>query len=174
MTEQNDTPLPADGGGGVYGSYIKSLLDYEQVRKSSLETKASAVVATSGTLVTLLFGLVAVVTGAKNFLLPQAAHGWLGAAMLFFVAAAGIAIGANVIPVPYGEVTFSGDDLPSVWRNPAAVAAIQVATAQLQQIEKAKDKNDMKAKLVLVSGVSELLALVMLTIALLLIIGVHP
>src|SRR5260370_33042441 len=71
----------APGGGDVYGAYIKSILDNELVRRTGLEARASTVVTTAGTLVTLLFGLVAVITGAAEVQLPGAAHGWLIAAV---------------------------------------------------------------------------------------------
>src|SRR5215470_18460291 len=95
--KQAPAPAPAADDGNIYAAYIQSLLDHEQDRKTVLEAKASAVITTSGVLVTLLFGLVAVVTGAKTFKLPEASHGWLIAAILLFVVATGLGIAtANV------------------------------------------------------------------------------
>jgi hypothetical protein len=152
-------------GSAAYGAYIKSLLDYEQSRRVALEGKASAVITTSGALVTLLFGLVAVISGSKTFVLPSSAHGWLGAAVILFVIAAAFSIGASGVPVGYGDVSFSAKDLDEVFHNPAEVAAVQIAGAQLQQITIAKKKNTMKAYLVIVGASSELVALAMLTVA---------
>ncbi len=149
----------------AYGAYIKSLLDYEQSRRTALESKASALITTSGALVTLLFGLVAVISGSKTFVLPSSAHGWLGAAVILFVIAAAVSIGASGVPVGYGNVNFDPKDLDEVFRYPAEVAAVQIAGAQLQQIAIAKKKNNVKAYLVIVGAVSELLALAMLTVA---------
>lgn len=159
------------GGGSVYAPYITSLLDYEQARKTALEAKATAVITTSGTLVALLFGLVAVVTGAKTFVLPVASHGWLVAAIVLFVVAVGLAIVASIIPVPYGTVTFDPSNLSRVWRTPPDVASRHVAEAQLSQIALAKKKNSRKAWMVLLSGLLELSALVMLAVAVIVIVG---
>lgn len=164
-------PASQPAGGSVYASYIKSLLDYEQARKASLEAKATAVITTSGVLVSLLFGLVAVITGAKTFVLPVASHGWLVTAIVLFVGATGLAIWASIIPVPYGTVTFDRSSLPQVWKTPADVASRYVAEGQLSQIAVAKKKNDRKAWIVVASGVLELAALVMLMVAVILIVG---
>src|ERR1035438_5945734 len=136
-------PPSPPGGGDVYGAYIKSLLDYELARQSGLEARASTVVTTAGALVTLLFGLVAVITGAARFRLPGAAHGWLIAAVLLVVAGIGPA---------------------------AAAASEHVAEAQLKLITIARRKNSRIAWIVLLSGIAELLALVMLAVAVILIL----
>ncbi len=161
------------GAGAVYGGFIKGLLDYEQTRKAGLESKAGLAISSSGVLVTLLFGLVAVITGAKNFMLPSTAHGWLDAAVILFVVAAGLAIVASVVPVPYGTVDFDATVLEQVWGNPASVAARFVAAAQLDQIKIARSRNQLKAWFVIASASCELGALVMLTVAVMLIIGSH-
>lgn len=159
------------GAGAVYSAFIKGLLDYEQTRKAGLESKAGLAISSSGALATLLFGLVAVITGAKNFMLPSTAHGWLGAAVVLFVVAAGLAVVASVIPVPYGTVEFDATLLEKVWDNPASVASRFVAAGQLEQIKIARSRNQLKACLVIASGSCELSALVMLAVAVMLIIG---
>lgn len=164
---------PADAGGKVYATYIKSLLDYELSRKTVLESKASAVVTTSGVLVTLLFGLVAVVTGAKNFVLPEDAQVWLGLAVGLFVIATALAVTASVLPVPYGQVKFDAKNLKGVWQQSELTASVNVAAAQLQQRDIVRKKNDSKARLVLGAGAAELLALVMLAIAVVIILVVR-
>jgi hypothetical protein len=164
------TPAPSSDDGAVYAAYIKSLFDYEQNRKTVLEAKASAVVTTSGTLVTLLFGLVAVVTGAKSFTLPVIAHAWLIGAVALFVIAVALAVTTANIPVPYGQATFDAKELQQAWKESASAARSNVAAAQLQQIDIARQKNDIKAKLVRWAAVGELLALLMLAVAVVLIL----
>jgi hypothetical protein len=161
-------PSPGDGG-GVYGPYIKSLLDYELTRKSGLEARASAVVTTAGTLVTLLFGLVAVVTGANTFRLPGTAHGWLIAAVILFVIAIGLAVAVVVIPHPYGQVNL-GEDPAQLWKETASSASVHVAEAQVKLIAVVRQRNATNARLILVSGIAELLALAMLAVAVILIL----
>jgi hypothetical protein len=163
-------PSPAPpGGGDVYGAYIKSLLDYELARKSGLEARASSVVTTAGTLVTLLFGLVAVITGAASFKLPGMAHGWLIAAVVLFVVAIGLAVTVAVIPLAYGQVDFS-EGPAQLWQETATAASEHVAEAQLKLITIAQQKNSRIAWVVLLSGMAELLALVMLAVAVILIL----
>lgn len=159
------------GAGTLYAAYIKSLLDYEQTRKVSLEGKASAVITTSGALVALLFGLVAVITGSKTFVLSTASHGWLGAAMILFVVAAAFAIVGNGLPVGYGDVQFDAKNLEELFAGPALDASVNVAQAQLEQTAIAKKQNNRKAKLVIAGVSSELAALAMLTVALFQIVG---
>jgi len=153
----------------VYGAYIKSQLDYELTRKSGLEARASTVVATAGTLITLLFGLVAFVTGASSFQLPGTAHGWLIAAVVLFVAAIGLAVAVAVIPLRYGQVDFK-EGPAQLWAESAASASAHVAEAQLKLISIAQQKNARIAWLVLLSGVAELLALAMLAVAVILVL----
>jgi hypothetical protein len=50
----------------VYAELIEKLADTEAARKTNLEQKAGAVITTSGSLVTLLFGLVAVLTTKQS------------------------------------------------------------------------------------------------------------
>jgi hypothetical protein len=47
----------ADTAPDVYTEFVKALLDAEATRRTTLEDKGGAVISTSGTLVTLLFGL---------------------------------------------------------------------------------------------------------------------
>jgi len=162
-------PAPPPGGGDVYGTYIKSLLDNELARRTGLEARASTVVTTAGTLVTLLFGLVAVITGADKFRLPGAAHGWLIAAVILFVVAIGLAVTVAVVPLPYGQVSFAGAPA-QLWQETASSASKHVAEAQLQLIGVAQRMNGRIAFLVLLSGVAELLALAMLAVAVILIL----
>lgn len=163
-------PAPVPDDGNIYGAYIKSLLDHEQDRKSVLEAKASAVITTSGALVTLLFGLVAVVTGAKNFKLPETSRDWLIAAVLLFVIATGLGTLTANIPVPYGQATFQADQLQQAWGHPATAARENVAKAQLELIPVAAKRNDLKVKLVISATVAELLALGALAVAVILIL----
>jgi len=169
------SPVPAvpaaapPGGGDVYGAYIKSLLDYEQARKSGLDARAAAVVATAGTLVTLLFGLVAVVTGAHSFVLPPTARGWLIAAVVLFVVAIALAVTVTVIPLPYGQVDFK-EDPSQLCQEPASTASVHVAEAQLALIAIARRANAKVVVLVFLSGIAELLALAMLAVAVILIL----
>ena len=170
MQLKKRAPAPAPDDGNVYATYINSLLDHEQDRKTALEGKASAVISTSGVLVTLLFGLVAVVTGAKDFKLPEASRPWLIAAIVLFVVATGLGIVTANVPVPYGSATFQACQLEQAWSQPVSAARANVAKAQLALIPIASRKNDLKVKLVISATLAELLALVALAVAVILIV----
>jgi hypothetical protein len=79
-----------------YASFIKELLEAEEKRSSSMETRALAVVTTSGTLVTLLLALAALVTRVQAFRVPGAALLLAGISAGSFVAAALCAMLSNV------------------------------------------------------------------------------
>src|ERR1700761_1725868 len=102
-----------DTGPDIYGDYIKSLVDAEIGRKTSLEQRGAGVVTTSGTLVTLLFALIGVITAAKNFSLPTPAHGYLGAAVILFAIAVGVGLTAN-LPFFYRQAQPTASQLAKV------------------------------------------------------------
>jgi hypothetical protein len=87
-------PLPAqsDTAATVYSDYVQALEAQETARKSSLESRGVNVITTSGTLVTLLFGLVAVLTGSESFSLPASAHAYLIVTVILFVSATALGI----------------------------------------------------------------------------------
>ncbi|HEX8092854.1 hypothetical protein [Jatrophihabitans sp.] len=148
----------------IYTDYVKLLLDAEATRRTALENKGGTVISTSGSLVTLLFGLVAVITSADSFTLPGAAHGWLVAAIALFIAASVIAILVSV-PLPYGETTITVDQLISWWNQPSEQARAAISGARLKALAAARRMNAIKARILLVGICCELLAVVMLGIA---------
>jgi hypothetical protein len=71
-----------------YAAFIKELLDAEVARGATMETRAVAIVTASGTLVTLLLALAALVTRVTTFQVPVAALVFAGiSAGLFAVSA---------------------------------------------------------------------------------------
>jgi len=156
----------ADTAPDVYTEFVKALLDAEATRRTALEDKGGAVITTSGTLVTLLFGLVAVVTGATTFTLPGASHGWLIAAIAFFVAASLIAILIS-IPLPYGQTELTAAMLASRWQQPPEQAQAAVSGVRLQALAAARRMNAIKARILIAATVCELVAVVMLGVAVL-------
>ncbi len=160
----------ADTAPGIYTDYVKLLLDAESTRRTALEQKGSAVISTAGTLVTLLFGLVAVITSTDTFSLPGRAHGWLVAAIIFFVLACFIAILISV-PLPYGETTITAAMLLGWWNQPPEQAQAAISGVRLQALAAARRMNGMKARILIAAILSELLALVMLGMAVIRIIN---
>lgn len=150
-------------GSDVYADFVKSLLDAEDFRKSSLEQRGIGIITASGTLVTLLFGLTAAITGAKSFAFPSAARGWLMLAAILFVVAAGAGIGAN-IPLFYGKIVVEQDTLEAVWDDNAPDARRAVTGAWLKRLHAAQTINSVKAWIVVVGALLELAAAAMLTV----------
>lgn len=159
-----ENPSPADVG-LEYSKYAEALLAAEDGRKASLEQRGLAVITTSGTLATLVFGLVAVLTEANNYKLPYSAHGWIGAALIAFVIAAVLGLVSNV-PLNYGGADFDDDGtLKAVWEDEAVVARRRVTETRLKDYRQAQKRNAFKAW-VLVAGLGfEVGAVILLSIA---------
>lgn len=157
----------------VYADYIKSLVDAEVARKSSLEQRGVGVVTTSGTLVTLLLALVGAITAAKNFALPTSAHGYLAVAVVLFAIAVGIGIFAN-LPFLYKEAEPTADQISGVWGYSVAEAEAFVIATRLTILGSYRHANAVKGWLVLLAGLAQLAAVVMLVLAILSIIGKNP
>ena len=159
----------ADTTPEVYTDYVKGLLDAEATRRTALEDKGGGVITTSGALVTLLFGLVAVITGADSFKLPGASHGWLVAAIIFFIAASVIAILIS-IPLPYGQTFITIQDLVQWWDQLPKQAQAAISGARLEALAAARRMNLIKSQILTLAIICELVAVVMLGIAVLKII----
>jgi hypothetical protein len=158
-------------GSDVYADFVKSLLDAEESRKSSLEQRGIGIITTSGTLVTLLFGLIAVITSAKSFTFPGAARGWLTLAAIFFVVAAATGIVVNA-PLFYGRIEVSRADLEPAWQDDAPAARAAVTGVRLKRLRAAQSVNAFKAGTLVVGMALELAATAMLTAGIIDII--HP
>ena len=154
----------------IYTDFVKSLVDAEASRKSSIESKGISVITTSGTLVTLLFGLVAVVTSHSSFTLPVAAHGWLVAAVLAFVVAAALAILVS-FPLPYGQTDLTVNLLRDWWGDSESVADAAVVQLRLDQLAAARRMNVLKVTVLCLASGAELVGLIMLTVAVIRIVG---
>jgi hypothetical protein len=71
-----------------YSAFVKELLEAEEKRNSTMETRAVAVITTSGVLVTLLLAFAALVTRVQTFRVPGFTLFLAGASACLFVAAA--------------------------------------------------------------------------------------
>jgi hypothetical protein len=158
---------------GIYADYIKTLVDSEDARKSSLEQRGVGIVTTSSALATLLFALVGVVTASKNFTLPTEARGYLVAAIVLFAAAVAVGILAN-IPILYKQATPTADDLADVWDYSDSEAQAYVIATRLKILDSARNSNTVKGLLVLLAGVVQLAALVVLVFGVLAILSGNP
>jgi hypothetical protein len=153
----NETPST---GTVAYGDFVKDELEAQDKRKTSFEQRGLAVITTSGTLVTLLFALVALSTKkADTFVLPHAAHTWLTVSLVFFFLSALAALLANA-PFIYQAVEAAKIRERLHEKPPRALdAAIKdVAYTRLDALESAKAKNSIKGRALAVAMSFEALA----------------
>src|SRR4051794_19058062 len=143
----------SSSAGDVAAEFIAAELEAERTRKSSLESRGLAVITSSGTLVTLLFGLAAVVTKATGFALDDPARWLLVAAAMLFVLAAALGIACNA-PARYFQIDPASLTVfvtPSVWVEEAIDAKRELTAARLAELADARSRNQRKAMLVAVA-----------------------
>jgi uncharacterized membrane protein (DUF106 family) len=153
-----DQPKP---GHEAYSDYIKDEYDAEADRKNSLEQRGIGVITTSGTLVTLVFALVAVVIGGEHFRLPHEAHIPLYLAIGFFIAAILTAIFTNV-PRKFQRVDPNELDTvvkTSRWADSSSDAIRNVAATRLTELKSAQQRNQQTAKVLMVAMLCEVIAI---------------
>jgi hypothetical protein len=159
-------PVLADRGSAIYAQYIKDQLTEEDARKESIEKRGLAVITTSGTIVSLLFGLVAVLTGAKEFKLPAGAEPWLGAALIAFVIATFAGLLTNMpllyLGVKAKELKLAVADL---WDDEPKVAEKRIAATHVKVLTRAKSLNAAKGWILVGAVTAELAAVIFLALA---------
>jgi hypothetical protein len=158
---------PPPDASETYAGYVKDELDRQIERKASFEQRGLSVITTSGTLVTLLFGLAALSTKeAQTFTLPGGSKTFLVIALIFFVIAIIAALCTNV-PWVYKNVTPEGlrSMVHDHWGDDEPTGRRKVAYTQIAAITSARSVNGVKAWILLGAIASELLALVSVAIA---------
>lgn len=153
------------GDGGIYGAFVSVQLNDQRVLKESLERRASALITTSGVLVTLLFGLSALTTRREGYRLPTSAHLPLLIALSAFVVAVALAVVVG-IPAPYRAPKPNELEIIRLekWRDREWVARRRVAGTEIVQLESYRRANGRKALLLLGAGIAQLVALAALAI----------
>jgi len=159
------TPKPDDVG-AVAAAFIGEELDAESGRKSSLESRAIAVITSSGTLVTLLLGLIALVTKSSRFALDRPERWLLSLAALLFVASAALGIVASA-PFRYLLVdakSLTSTVAPNLWSEDGSVLHRELTAVRLAQLEDARSHNESRAEMLVAALAVQVLA-VLLTAA---------
>lgn len=159
----------------VYRDFLKGALDAQEVRKASFEQRGLAVVATAGTLVTLLFGLTTLITttGSHPYKLHHEERIWLVGALTLFVASAVGALLTN-FPIKYEGVPASAlkerldDDRFASQED----ARKDVAKTEVKILADAQAKNALKGWFLFVALLLEVGAVFCVGIAILEVI--HP
>jgi hypothetical protein len=159
--------MAEERGASIYSAYIKEQLAAQETRKASIEQRGSAVITSSGALVSLLFGLVTLTTRSTTYELPEGAKSWIFAAMASFVIAAIAAIITNT-PLFYSGVKTS--DLQqalrgSIWNDPPPIAEKRIAATDIKVLRTAKSRNTFKGFALLGAVVAEVLAVLFLALA---------
>jgi len=150
----------ASGSTHVGDAFIEFLDDQmlaERDRKSSLEARALGVITSSGLLVTLLFGVSSLVFGATGFRAALLVRALLAVAAILFVTASALAIFVNA---PWGYLEVEPESLrelvaPSNWVLPGDEARRQLTAGRLEILASARQRNQVKALVLLLAAVAE-------------------
>lgn len=147
--------------GASYGKLIADQLAEERTRKASLEQRGITVITTSGVLVSLLFGLAALITSAEDFDLPDGVRPLLVAGLVFFVGAAVSGIWLNS-PRKYREANpghLRRLTQKQIWEASASLGARRGAELQANLISTARTVNASKAKWLVAAILLEVLGI---------------
>jgi hypothetical protein len=168
----NSDPSSADAGFTAYSAFIKTELEAQKERKASLEQRALNVITTSGVLVSLLFGLAAVITSQEGFVLSDRARDWLAGALFFFV---GAALAALVVNAPLRYRYVRADDLVKGlnerWGDSLRSAERTVARTRVDLYRVHLAKNQLKGKILLGAMGAEVVGIACLAYAVLVVMA---
>lgn len=166
LTDTASGAAIATPAGPEFAAYVSEQLEAEEKRRTSLEARGLAVITTSGTVVTLLLALAALVTKSQDFQLPESAQPWVITAVVSFVAAAALGIAANA-PQLYRAVDPRALELiiRERWSVPADDALKTLTATRLADLERAQKANDLKGWALLGAVVSQGVAIACLTIS---------
>jgi len=156
----------ADRGSTVYLEYVKEQVTEQDERKDSIEKRGLAVITSSGTIVSLLFALVAILTGVDKYELPNGAEPWLGIALGAFAISSLAGILTNA-PLRYRSVEASElrKATRKFWGDSPDKAEKRVAVTEVEVLETAKSINTIKAWILVAAIGFQLLAVICLALA---------
>lgn len=144
----------------IHGEFLADLLRGQDDTKSSLDARALSVITSSGTVVGLMFGLVAAISGAKNFELPSAADGPLTMAVVFFVMASVVSLGV-IAPIWRYKTPIPGSlkKLRDNWDESEKTARRRVYATRVVQYETALRTNQLKALVLAIAVFFEIMGI---------------
>ena len=154
-----------ENAGIAFAKLLEEQLVEERARKTSLEARGAAIITTSGALVTLLFGLAALVTGQDGFELGDQPRNLLGLGVLAFFAAALAGLAVN-FPWRYTEVTAKGfSDLLPHWDAAPQKGLRAAFEARRKVYARAREVNGYKAIIVFLGMALEVVGVVLVATA---------
>jgi hypothetical protein len=150
----------------AYVTLITDRVDVAEKRATALEARAVTVITTSGTLVTLLLALAALVTRTQTFQVPKSAITIAAFAAFAFVAAAICALLAN-LPAKRWDVLPDTvrDQLWERWGDGGDRPLEKVSATRLEIWSSVEKQNNAKANAVFAAVTAQGVAIALLTIA---------
>lgn len=152
ITEAPTAPVRREGGEVVYAEYIRELVQIQETSKGSIEQRAVNVISTASTIAGLLFGFTALARGTGTIVLPELALDLLGAGIAALALSAVLAILVNR-PLRYSgpKTAELKAMIDQAWDKGISTdfAGYQVAEVRLAVLQRAKEQNARKAKLLL-------------------------
>lgn len=159
--------------GAAYSSFIDAQLAEERNSKISLESRGITVITTSGSVVGVLFGLLAVIGGTTEFVLPEDARPWFAAALLTLTVSA---IGGLLVnlPLAYEEadpkaledllINPDGSWAPE-WEESIIEGSRRVAQVNIRLLSAARNTNRVKSFLLISAQIAEVVGVALLAMA---------
>lgn len=156
-------------GGEVLARFVESLVAEQEERKKSIEARGASVITSSGVLASLLLALVAFITRAEDFELPELAEAPLVAALALFTLA-GIAGVLSNAPAFYKGV--DAKDVSGVLKNQWGLYTVDearqmIAVTRSKQLASAKRWNQAKGYSLLIAQSLQMTAVAALAVAVL-------
>ncbi|WP_274561557.1 hypothetical protein [Streptomyces spiramyceticus] len=159
---------PVNEQGVVYAAFVEDELKWEHGRRTSIDSRALSVITTSGVLVTLLFGVAALVTGRRDAAYSPAPAVVVlsGCGLVLFVIAAALGILASK-SVSYSVI--DGASLEKLrtehWGHDAPTALNVVMWYRTNTVLTLRKGNNGKAWLLLAGLSTQLVAVLTLAAA---------
>jgi hypothetical protein len=163
---------PPNAAGSIYRDFLKGQLAEQDARKASFEQRGLSVIATAGTLATLLFGLAAFATAEKIHSLTHDAKSSLIVALVAFGVAGILALLTNM-PVPY-DVPKAASIKSLAERDPPdseAVAIKELTEVYARMATDANRKNGVKGWLLFSALLCEVVAVAAVAVAVAIVVG---
>jgi hypothetical protein len=152
-----------DDGGVVFADAVRDLLNVEEQRRQSLEARGVSVITVSGTLVTLLLGLAALVTKRTDFHLTGSARELVTGAVVAFTVAALLAIAAHAPQRErVGDAGELAATLPGLWDEGADFARKKLTATRLELLGATQRANDRRATALLGAMIAQAVAVALL------------
>lgn len=166
---QSDPADPISPAGIVYQAITDKLLAAEYDRRKSLESRAAALLGSSGTMLAVIFGLTVLITGKDAVYRNAFAIAALIAAMVFFIASGIVALVVQAYGYEYKVMSAAAltslarDD--SEWARRADDATRHWVAKQASTVCTMRRGNSKKARQIEVSLGLQVVAIVLLSIS---------